>query len=191
MRRTAIAAALLLAAALLGGCDSGAGEPAVLPVITPPASATAAAPTTTGNPASTSASAPTSAPVPTASGVPTPASQAEAYQGMVRDWQTARGAFFAAVSDGRPRTAAQQRALAAALLAGERAFAARVRAADWPDGVRRPVAALLAQNRGQQTRIAAMARAGTSGQFTSGLADYGTGTAAENAAVTALTSALG
>jgi hypothetical protein len=35
-----------------------------------------------------------------------------------------------------------------------------------------------------------MTRAGTSAEFTARLADYGTGTAAENAAVTAVTSAL-
>jgi hypothetical protein len=114
-----------------------------------------------------------------------------AYQVLVVDWQRARAAFFAAVSDGRPRTVAQQRALATAYLSGQRRFSAGLRDFDWPDGALRSVRALAAELRRQQDRVAAMTTAGSAGEFTARLAGYGTGTAAENAAVAAVTASLG
>lgn len=193
MRRVRVAVPAL-AAIVLAGCGGG-DEPTVLGVTTPPASATASAGASATAPAGGPATATTGTAVPdagapAATGTARPAGALQAYQALVADWQHARATFFAAVSDGQPRTAAQQRALAAAYLSGQRRFSAGLRGVDWPDGALRSVRALAAELRRQQDRVAAMTAAGTAGGFTARLADYGAGTAAENAAVAAVTASL-
>jgi hypothetical protein len=115
----------------------------------------------------------------------------EAYETLSADWQRARSVFFAAVTDGRPRSLPQQRALAAAYLRGMRAFATGLRSRRWPPATAGPVAALLAANAAQQAPVAAMAAAGSVPAFTAALADYGVGAQRENAAVAAVQRALG
>jgi hypothetical protein len=176
-------AVLVLAAA----CQDG--EPtARLTVVTPPPSGTAGVPTQAG-PATT---APIPPPTPVPTPAPTPADPLAAYLALVADWQRSRSAFFTAVSDGTPRTVAQQRALAAAHLAGLRRLAAGVRAAEssWPAPARAAARDLLAANARQQDTVAAMARAASPGAFTARLADYGVGVAAEERAIRAVRQAL-
>jgi hypothetical protein len=179
---------LLLALLPVGACQRD--EATVrLTVTTPPASATAggtvpARPTAT-QPASTQAPA-TPGPPPTAAAGPL-----AAYQALAADWQLARSRFFTAVSDGRARTPAEQRALAAAYLAGQRRLAAGLRGTEWPPAAAPAVRALLAVNAHQQAHVAAMARAPSAAAFTGRLADYGVGAARENAAVAAVARALG
>jgi hypothetical protein len=195
-------AALLGAAALAAGCQ-GSDEPVELAVSTPPASATEGT-TTTASPAK--GQPPTGSP---AKGQPAPGSPATgppptlpasspaadtpvaAYQDLVTGWQGARSAFFAALSDGRRRTTAQQHALAAAYLAGSRRFAAGLRVTPWPVPARAAVRELLAANAAQQATLVAMTTAPSAGAFTGRLADYGVGVARENAAVAAVWTALG
>ena len=201
MRRTAAAVSLSLLA--LAGCSAAEDEPVVLTVVTPPASATAAPP---GTPAPTTDAPGTGAPDPGAPGaspgpgtagpatvapVPPAGGPAGAYQGLVADWKGARAAFFGAVSDGRPRTVGEQRALAASFLAAQQVFAAGLRTTAWPEPARAPVAVLLQRNGGQQRTVAAMAGAGTSAAFTARLADYGVATGPEDKAVAAVSTALG
>ena len=114
-----------------------------------------------------------------------------AYQALVADWQRSRSTFFTAVSDGRSRPVGQQRALAAAHLAGAAPVAAGVRAAapSWPAPARTRRAAARRQLR-QQAILAAMARAAGPAAFTAGLADYGVGVAAEEQAIRAVERAL-
>jgi hypothetical protein len=194
-------AVLVLAAGLAAGC-SGPDGPTDFAVTTPPASATAAAPAsqtpaprTTApvpSPAGTAPDATGTAPgaTGTAPGATAAGGPLQAYLALSGRWATARGAFFTAVSDGSPRTVAQQRALAAAFLLEQRAFGAAVRAGRWPDAARPAVTAFLARNAAQEATVAAMARAGSRGEFTARLADYGTATAAETAAIRAVTTAL-
>ena len=174
---------LLGAAALAAGCTSAGDDPAPLGVTTPPASATAGPTAAPPAPAPTTTKAP--APAPTASG------PQETYAALAADWQVARSRFFAAVSDGRQRTVAQQRALAAAYLAASRAFAAGLRKTAWPASARAQVRELLAANAAQQTRLEAMSTAASAGAFTGHLADYGVGAARENRALAAVATALG
>jgi hypothetical protein len=199
MRRTWVVAAVALAASALAGCSSDdGGEPAALPVTTPPPSATAAAPTTSAGTGTGTGSLPvpsetgdrTTATTATGTATAAPAGPVAAYQGLVLAWQQARAEFVGRVGDGRRHPVAEQRALAATFLRAQQAFVTGLQAADWPDPARRPVLALIAQNRRQQQYVAAMARAGSSGEFTAQLAGYGSGTPAENRAVAAVTSAL-
>lgn len=185
MRRAA--GVLALAGLLLAGCSGGDAEPTELAVTTPGPSATAGAPSATGTtapPAATTAA--TTTPAPTAE----PAGPRQAYQVMATDWQRARGVFFTAISDGRQRPVAQQRRLAAAYLAAQKAFAADLTATGWPAGAQPAVRALLAVNREQQANLAGMAAAGSAGEFTTLLGRYGVLAGRENAAVTAVARTL-
>jgi hypothetical protein len=201
----AVPVVLAALAAGLVGCGGGDDGPAVLTVVTPAASATAgAAPVPAGTgatgPGPTGTASTGTGPTGTGGGpagvpAPAPATAAPggplaAYQGMAADWQRARGAFFSAVSDGRRRTVAQQRALAASYLAAQRAFAARLTATAWPAGAQRAVRALVAVNREQQANLAGMTRAGSPADFTAWLGRYGLRTPAENSAVDAVALAL-
>jgi hypothetical protein len=177
---------VLLAAVLVAGCSGGDGGPAVLAVTTPPASATAG-PAGTAPPGS--AAVPTGTVAPTGAVAP-PSSPLGAYQGLAAQWQRARSAFFTAISSGRPVPLAQQRTLAGTFLAAQRRFATRLRAAGWPAAARPAVQQLVARNRGQQAPLAAMAAAGSKGELTARLADYGVGAGTENAAVAAVATAL-
>ena len=174
-----------MAGLLLAGCSGGDDEPTELAVTTPAPSATAGAPaasaTTTRAPASR-----TTGPVATVA----PAGPRSAYQGMATEWQRARGIFFTAISDGRQRPVAQQRRLAATYLAAQEVFAADLTTTAWPAGARPAVRALLAVNREQQATIAGMAAAGSAGEFTTLLGRYGVLAGRENAAVTAVATAL-
>ena len=175
-----------LAAVLLAGCDSGGDGSLGLAVTTPPASATAAGPTSAApTPAPTSG--PTAAPT---SADPSDTGPASTYAALVADWQRARSVFFAAVSDGSARPVAQQRALATAFLTAQRRFAGELRAYAWPAGARPAVTALLGRNAAQQGPLAAMAGAGSAGEFTGRLADYGVGAGPENRALAAVSTAL-
>ena len=182
MRRTVVATALLLSG-LAAGC-SGDGGPVSLDVTTPPASAVAGSATATAAP--TRPAAPT-----TSAPAALPDGPRQAYQALVGDWQQARSAFFAAVSAGQPVAVARQRALAGRFLAAEQAFGAGLHAADWPPGAGPAVRALLDRVRGQQATLAAMAAAGSKGEFTARLADYGVAAGRENEAVAALGRVLG
>lgn len=169
--------------ALAAACQ---GEPpaAELAVTTPPPSATA------GGPGAGSPSAPSTA---RPSGpAPTPAGALPAYRALVADWQQSRSRFFTAVSDGRSRTVAEQRALAAEHLTGLRRFAAAVRAGSggWPATAGAAARELLAANARQQATLVAMARAAGPAAFTAALADYGRGVAAEEQAIRAVERAL-
>jgi hypothetical protein len=182
------AGVLALAGLLLGACSAGSDEPTELSVTTPGPAATAgtAAPTAT-----TSLPAPNeTAPIPTPT-TAAPAGPRQAYQGMATSWQRARGVFFTAISDGRQRPVAQQRALAATYLAAQKAFAAELTATSSPAGAQPAVRALLAVNRQQQATIAGMAAAGSAGEFTTLLGRYGVLAGRESAAVTAVAKALG
>lgn len=184
--RRALAVLLAAVALLAAGCQDDPA-PTDLAVTTPPASATAGVtPTATGAPSTV---APPPPPPPTATSVPvdTPLGT---YENLVAGWQAARSAFFAAVSDGRRRTVAQQRALAVAYLTGSRRFAAGLRATRWPAAAQPAVRDLLAANAAQQSHLVAMATAPSAGAFTGRLADYGVGAARENAAVAAARGAL-
>lgn len=188
------AAAVVGSAALAAGCTSAGDDPSPIGVTTPPPSATVgptgtAAPTGT---APTGTAAPTAEPTGTAAPTPEPTASGPraAYATLARRWQTARSRFFTAVTDGRPRTVAQQRALAAAYLSASRRFAAGLRSTAWPARARPAVRDLLAANAAQQVPLAAMARAASSGAFTGRLADYGVGAARENRAVAAVARAL-
>jgi hypothetical protein len=182
MRRTAVL--IPLAALLLAGCGGDDG-PTVLSVTTPAPSATAGAPT--GSTAPTP-SAGTSAPAPGATAAP--AGPRQAYQVMATTWQRARGVFFTAISDGRQRPVAQQRALAATYLRAQQAFAAGLSTTGWPEAARPAVRALLAVNREQQGNLAGMAAAGSAGEFTTLLGRYGVLAGRENAAVLAVAKTL-
>jgi hypothetical protein len=172
-------AAAVLVTALAAGCS---GDPPVsLDVTTPAASATAGS----APPATAGRRPPPPAPVGTVPSGPQPA-----YQALVGDWQRSRSAFFAAVSSGESSTVATQRALAARFLAAERAFGAGLSRTAWPAAARPAVRALLDRIRGQQATIAAMAAAGSKGEFTARLADYGVAAGPENAAVTAVARGL-
>lgn len=182
--------ALLGAAAVLAaGCERGDGGGPAVGVTTPPPSATVGPTGGTGTP-------PAKGPPPTPPPATPPAATPPAgtplgtYEGLVTGWQGARSAFFTAVSDGRRRTLAQQRALAAAYLAGSRRFAAGLAATRWPAAAVPAVRRLRAVNAEQQSRLAAMSTAPSAGAFTARLADYGTGAARENAAVAAVRVAL-
>jgi len=177
-------AVLLGAAALAAGCTSAADDPAPVGVTTPPPSATVG-PTGTG--ASTR---PEPAPTPTATPARTPSGPQEAYASLAAGWQTARSRFFTAVSDGRRRPVAEQRALAAAYLSASRRFATGLRVTAWPARARNAVRELLAANAAQQVPLKAMSTAASSGAFTGHLADYGVGAARENRAVAAVARAL-
>lgn len=179
-------AGTVLVAVLVAGCDSGGDGTAELAVTTPAASATAAGPTAaapTDAPTSTPTTAPTSA-------GPGSAGPASTYAALLADWQRARSVFFAAVSDGSARPVAQQRALATAFIAAQRRFAGELRAYAWPAGARPAVTALLGRNAAQQGPLAAMAGAGSTGEFTGRLADYGVGAGPENRALAAVSTAL-
>jgi hypothetical protein len=195
MRRPGVLLALIAGVAAGCGGDDGGG-PVDLAVTTPPASATVAA-SPPATPAATPAATPTA--VPGTGTAPPPvedpggtgaAGPAAAYAALVRQWQAARSAFFAEVSGGRPLTVAQQRALAAEFLAAQRTFGTALRTYPWPVGARPPVSRLRAENAVQQRFLAGMAKAATKAEFAGGLASYGVGTAAENAAVAAVTVAL-
>jgi hypothetical protein len=174
----AVPAVLLALAGALAGCSGD--EPVHPDATTPGASAT------TGSPA-----APRTPPVaPTGSPATVPGSPLARFQSLVADWQRARSAFFTEVSSGRPLTVGQQRALATTLLAAERRFASRLQAADWPGVAQVPVSGLLGRIRGQQAAIAAMAAAGSKGEFTARLAEYGVNAGPENQAVAAVATAL-
>lgn len=177
MRRTAVL--VPLAALLLAGCDGD--EPTVLSVTTPAASATAGSTTPTGAPATTPAPSTATA---------APAGPQQAYQVLATDWQRARGVFFTAISENQRRPVAQQRALAGTYLRAQQAFATGLAGTDWPPGARPAVRSLLAVNKRQEASIAAMASAPSSGAFTTALGRYGTLTGPENAAVTAVATAL-
>lgn len=174
---------VLLALLPVAACQRDA--PTVeLAVTTPPPSATAggtAAPPSAPDPSATSAPA---APVPAGTGPRT------AYQALAADWQRARSGFVAAVSDGRRRTPAEQRALAAAYLAAQLRLDAGLRGTDWPAPAVPAVRALLAVNTRQRAPVAAMARAQSASAFTARFADWGVGAAAEDAAVAAVGRAL-
>jgi hypothetical protein len=188
VRRTV--AVLLGAAALAAGCSSADDDPAPVGVTTPPASATVGP---TGSAASSGPAAPTTpAPAPTRTAAPsaTPSGPQQAYASLAADWQIARSRFFTAVSDGKRRTVAQQRALATPFLAASRTFATGLRRASWPAKAQPAVRELLAANAAQQTRLQAMTTAASSGAFTGHLADYGVGAARENRAVAAVARAL-
>ena len=114
-----------------------------------------------------------------------------AYQALAADWQQARSRFFTEIGSGRPRTVAQQHALAARYLAALRRFAAGVRARTWPRAARPAVAELLAANAQQQSHLVAMTRAPGPSAFTERLADYGVDAARETRAVAAVERALG
>lgn len=179
-----------LAAGLAAGCGDGGGGPVELAVTTPPASATAGSSSASGStvppPASATATPP---PVEDPGGTGT-AGPAATYAALVREWQSARGQFFAALSAGRALPVEQENALAARFLAGQRRFATALRSYPWPAPARPAVRRLQAENAIQQRYITAMAEAGTAGEFTGRLADYGVGTPAENRAVAAVTAAL-
>lgn len=182
MRRTAVL--VPLAALLLAGCSGGGDEPTVLSVTTPAASATAGSTTPT---TPTGASATTPAP---STATAAPAGPRQAYQVLATDWQRARGVFFTAISENQRRPVAQQRALAGTYLRAQQAFATGLARTDWPAGARPAVRSLLAVNKRQEASIAAMASAPGSGAFTTALGRYGTLTGPENAAVTAVATAL-
>jgi hypothetical protein len=170
----------VLVAALAAGCS---GDPPVsLDVTTPAASATAGS---APPPATAGRRPPPPAPVDSV-----PSGPPQVYQALVGDWQRSRSAFFAAVSSGESSTVATQRALAARFLAAERAFGAGLGGTDWPAAARPAVRALLDRVRAQQATIAAMAAAGSKGEFTARLADYGVAAGPENAAVTAVARVL-
>jgi hypothetical protein len=114
----------------------------------------------------------------------------QAYAGMVRDWQSARAEFFAAVSAGRPLTVRDQNLLAVRFLAAQRRFGAALRSYPWPAPAAPAVRRLRAENGVQEHFIAGLTTAATAAEFTSGLAAYGVGTAAENRAVAAVTTGL-
>jgi hypothetical protein len=187
MRRLAAVAvallALLASAGALAGC-SGDDGPVQLGVTTSPASATA------GSAGGSPSAGRTPPPAPTGSPATVPGSPLATFQALAADWQRARSAFFATVSGGRPLTVAQQRAQASALLAAQRRFATRLQAVDWPGVGQLPVAALIGRNRGQQASIAAMAAAGSKGEFAARLAEYGVNVGPENQAVIAVARAL-
>ena len=199
MGRRRVGLAVLLATAAAAGCENDP-PPAELPVVTPPASAAPA--TSSPGPAATVPSGtvpPATVPAPTSAGPtgtaapPLPADNLIAYRELRADWQQARSRFFAAVSDGRPRTIAQQRVLAAGYLTGLRRFGTGVRTASaaWPAATRPAVRELLAANAAQQARVATMTRAPGPSAFTERLADYGVGAARENRAVDGVERALG
>jgi hypothetical protein len=197
MSRRGTGLAVLLAtacAAVSTGCESDP-PPAELPPVAPSPARTPG--TGTPVPSPTAAAQPSGTTVaPTGTGTaapPLPADDLIGYQELRAGWQEARLRFFTAVSDGRPRTIAQQRALAAAYLTGLRRFAAGVRdaSAGWPEATRPAVRELLAANAAQQVPVADMARAAGATAFADRLADYGVGVARENRAVDAVERALG
>jgi hypothetical protein len=190
VRRT-VATILLGVAALAAGCTGASDDPAPLGVTTPPPSATVG-PTGASTPATPARTpAPTATPSANPTATPTASGPQAAYATLAATWQVARSRFFTAVSDGRPRTVAQQRALAATYLSASRRFATGLRAGTWPARARPAVRDLLAANAAQQVPLRAMATAASSGAFTGHLADYGVGAARENRAVAAVAQALG
>jgi len=186
MRRNWVAG--LAVAALVWPACAGCQDdppPGTLPVTTLPPSAT------TGGPATAPTSGPP-APTATSASVPPPAGgPLMAYRSLAGDWRRSRSRFFAAVSDGRRRTPAQQHALAAAYLAGLRRFAAGLRTGSWPASAGPVVRGLLAANARQQTRLVAMTRTPGPSAFAARLADYGVDAALENRAVAAVERVLG
>jgi hypothetical protein len=179
-----VAGAAVVVAALAAGC-SGDGGAVSLSVTTPPASATAgAAARSQGTPG-------TSAPAPTPSVAAPIDVSAQTYRSMVTDWQLARSVFFGGVSSGQPTTVTRQRALAAQFRAAQGKFQTALTVSTWPVRARPAVRTLVARVRGQSAVLAAMAAAHSKGEFTAGLADYGIGTGAEDAAVSAVATALG
>lgn len=184
-----------LAAGLLAGCQDDP-PPADLTVVTPPPSATVGAPSpapTSPAPSSPAASSPAGSSPAASTPAPAPDQALAAYRAMLADRQRSRSAFFAAVSDGTPRTVAQQRQLAATHLAELRRFAAGVRAAapGWPAPARAAARDLLATGDRQLATVTRMARATGAGAFTAALADYGVGVAAEERAIRTVLRALG
>src|SRR5829696_4842023 len=197
MGRPGTGLAVLLAtvcAAVSTGCQSDP-PPAELPPVAPSPARTPD--TGTPFPSPTAAAQPSGTTVaPTGTGTaapPLPADNLIAYRELRAGWQEARSRFFTAVSDGRPRTIAQRRALAAAYLTALRRFATGVRdaSAGSPAATRPAVGELLAANAAQQVPVAEMARATGPTAFANGLADYGVGVARENRAVDAVERALG
>lgn len=176
---------VLLALLPAGACQRD--SPAVqLAVTTPPPSATAGG--TAAQPPAVTSAPTTAAPAPDPTGSGT--GPRAAYQALAAGWQQARSRFVTAVSDGRRRTPAEQRALAAAYLAAQRRLDAGLRGTDWPAPALPAVRALLAVNTRQQAPVAAMGRAQSASAFTARFADWGVGAAAENAAVAAVGRAL-
>ncbi len=167
----ALAVAALVAAGSAGCQDDPL--PGDLPASTPPPSATVGGPSAT-----------------TTAGPPPAIRPLPAYLTLAADWRRSRSRFFAAVSDGRRRTPAQQHALAAAYLAGLRRLAAGLRTGSWPAPAGPAVRELLAVNARQQAHLVAMTRAPWPAAFAARLGDYGVDAARESRAVDAVERAL-